>query len=136
MYSRRMSWLLVGIGTAILATGLPIGLSTRAETISSSNWQGNWSCNLDGRSAVLILATNGGRVAGRINDNNRGWVTLVQRNLDSNDPSSSRLDHLLPLLYNNTDHWMLMMHTWNSNYASGYTTWKGIPFGLQCRRSN
>lgn len=42
---------------------------------------------------------------------------------------------MLPVRYNNTDNWMLIMHTGDRNYVSGYTTWNGIPFGLQCRKS-
>ena len=136
MRKRKVHWMLLGVGMSILLTGLPLELDARAETISPSDWEGTWNCNLDGRPAVLIFEVNGSTVTGRINDSNRGWVTLVERDFDGSDPSSSRSDHLLPLLYNNTEHWLLMMHTWNSNYASGYTRWQGIPFGLQCQRSS
>lgn len=63
-------------------------------------------------------------------------MPIYERGFDSGDLASSWRDHMLPLLYNGTDKWMLIMHTWNHKYASGYTTWSGIPFGLQwCRRA-
>lgn len=112
------------------------------------DWTGRWNCNLDGRPAVLELnlanttvcngnicsTTFGTRIAGRISDNGGPWVGIEQRAFAAGDPPTARTDHMLPLRYNNTANWMLMMHTWNRNFASGYSTWNGIPFGLQCRR--
>ncbi|MBF2014710.1 MAG: hypothetical protein IGS23_05770 [Rivularia sp. T60_A2020_040] len=113
------------------------------------DWVGTWNCNLDGRRAVLELSlgntvtdngngtssvTVGTKIYGRISDNGGSWVNLEQRTLTSNDPSTRRRDHILPLKYNNRDNWLLMMHTFNRKYASGYTTWSGIPFGLQCQK--
>lgn len=118
-------------------------------TVILPDWAGRWSCNLDGRPAVIELnlantttcqgnicqTTIGTRIAGRISDNGGPWVPIEQRSFSSGDLASSRRDHMLPLRYNNTANWMLIMHTANRNYTSGYTTWNGIPFGLQCRRS-
>ena len=113
------------------------------------DWVGRWNCNLDGRAAVIEFklgndircngnvcsTTAGTKLVGRISDNGGEWKPLEQRNFTPSDPPTTRQDHLLPLRYNNTDNWMLMMHTWNRNFASGYTVWNGIPFGLQCRKS-
>ncbi len=114
------------------------------------DWVGRWNCDLDGRPATLELrlanttvcngdicrTTVGTRIAGWIGDNGGSWAPIEQRAFAAGDLSSSRRDHILPLRYNNTDNWMLIMHTWNRNFASGYTTWNGIPFGLQCQKSN
>ncbi|MBE9200036.1 MULTISPECIES: DUF6006 family protein [unclassified Nodularia (in: cyanobacteria)] len=113
------------------------------------DWAGKWRCNLDGRQAVLELGlgdtrickdglcttTAGTRIAGRVSDNGGPWVSIEQRAFAAGDPPSSRRDHILPLRYKNTDNWLLIMHTMNRNIASGYTSWNGIPFGLQCRKS-
>lgn len=118
-------------------------------TVILPDWEGRWNCNLDGRSAVIELnlanttickdgicqTTIGTRIAGRVSDNGGSWLPIEQRSFGSGDLASSRRDHMMPLLYNKQDKWMLIMHTFNRNYASGYTTWNGIPFGLQCRKS-
>lgn len=113
------------------------------------DWVGRWNCNLDGRKAVLELRlgntvrdngngtqtiTHGTKIYGRISDNGGRWVNIEQRKFTNNDPNTRRRDHILPLKYNNRDNWLLIMHTFNRKYASGYTTWSGIPFGLQCRK--
>ena len=106
--------------------------------VLKSDWEGKWDCNLDGRPAVVQFSYDSveNRVFGRISDNGEPWVDFGQRNLDKSDLRTSRRDHMLPLLYNSKVKWMLMMHTWNRNYASGYTYWEGIPFGLQCQRQS
>jgi len=149
---------LLGLSTLGFAAGcILLAQGANATTYGRRNptdvippdWVGRWNCNLDGRNALLELnladttvcsgnvcsTTAGTRIAGRISDNGGAWVPIEQRAFTGGDISSSRRDHMLPLRYNNRDNWMLMMHTWNRNFASGYTTWNGIPFGLQCRKS-
>lgn len=108
------------------------------------DWVGTWDCNLDGRATVMQLnlvpktvcngslcTTSGEQVAG-----NFGGVTITQRDYTSSDPVTTRGGHMLPLRYNNTDNWLIMMNTQNRSvsYASGYSTWQNTPFGLQCRK--
>ncbi len=155
---KRRVPILLGLG-AISVAAVCVSFNQGAEatiyvrpnpwTVILPDWAGRWNCNLDGRQAVLELnlanttvcqgnicsTTISTRIAGRISDNGRPWVPIEQRSFNSGDIASSRRDHMLPLRYNNTDNWMLIMHTGDRNYASGYTTWNGIPFGLQCRKS-
>jgi hypothetical protein len=115
-----------------------------------SDWAGFWECNLDGRPALLALGREnlyedlgGGigsicfdcTIGGEISDNGGSWIRVEKRSLTADDPPASVTDHLLPLLYNGQDHWLLMIHTWDRNFASGYTTWNGRPYGLQCRKT-
>lgn len=146
-----LSAIAVALGGVFLAKGADATLYVRKNPtdVILPDWVGKWNCNLDGRSAVIELGlanttvcngnicstTSGTRIAGRVSTNGGAWVPIEQRAFVSTDLPSSRLDHMLPLRYNKTDNWMLMMHTWDRNFASGYTTWSGIPFGLQCRKS-
>jgi hypothetical protein len=115
-----------------------------------SDWTGLWACNLDGRKALLSLGRmdlyqdlGGGisslcsdcTIGGEISDNGGPWRQVEKRSLTANDPPASVTDHLLPLLYNGEDHWLLVIHTWDRDYASGYTTWSGRPYGLQCQKT-
>ncbi|GAB4181543.1 MAG: hypothetical protein Fur006_16670 [Coleofasciculaceae cyanobacterium] len=117
-------------------------------TVILSDWQGTWNCNLDGRLAVLKLQLLEKRVfvdfvgstyselfvSGQFSDSGGAWKHVTQRSFNSGDLASSRRDHMLPLIYENRDNWMLIMHAGNRNYISGYTTWNGSVFGMQCRR--
>lgn len=120
--------------------------SSNSYTVS---WLGTWKCNLDGRSAIIRFKLEdnvvcrgnickkqiGTKLVGHISDNGGPWRRLERRRLDSNDPpASGAKDHILPLRYNGRDNWLLIMHTWNRKFASGYTTWRGKPYGLQCRK--
>lgn len=141
----------IATGCFLLAQGADATIYARRNPtdVIPPDWEGRWTCNLDGRPAVLELRladttvcegnvcrkTIGTRIAGRISDNGGAWIPIEQREFAPGDLSTSRRDHLLPLRYDKTDNWMLIMHTWNRNFASGYTTWNGIPFGLQCRKS-
>jgi hypothetical protein len=146
-------WIGVGLGIATLSLGWPSAQATlyarpTPTSVILPDWVGNWTCNLDGRPATMQLwlgntqtcngnvcsITVGTRIDGRISDNGGPWRSLGQRSFTSADPASSRRDHILPLRYNNTDNWLLIMHTFNRNFISGYTTWNRIPFGFQCRR--
>lgn len=140
----------VAVGAVFLAKEADATLYVRRSPtdIIPPDWVGKWNCNIDGRSAVLELSlvdtticeggvcrtTSGTGIAGRFSNNGGAWMPIEQRDFAPGDPSTSRRDHMLPLRYNNTDNWMLMIHTWNRNFASGYTTWNGIHFGLQCRK--
>lgn len=125
--------------------------SVHASSFSGpSDWTGFWECNLDGRPALLSLGREdlyrdlGGGISslchdctigGEISDNGGPWTRVEKRSLTNDDPPASVTDHLLPLLLNGQDHWLLMIHTWDRTYASGYTTWNGRPYGLQCRKT-
>ncbi len=155
--SMKMNKILTSVLLAITASSVILAPGVNATTYGRRNptdvilpdWAGKWNCNLDGRQAVLELnladtrvckngvctTTAGTRIAGRVSDNGGAWVSIEQRAFAAGDPQSSRRDHILPLRYKNTDNWLLIMHTMNRNIASGYTSWNGIPFGLQCRKS-
>ncbi|MEL7354362.1 MAG: DUF6006 family protein [Cyanobacteria bacterium P01_A01_bin.116] len=149
-------WLVAAI---IFATvlGIAFAHSVQAATyarptqtsVIPPDWVGTWDCNLDGREAVIRLGIDSrrgcdgdfctttpgaGPIAGNVSDGGGNWVPIRERSRNSNDLDTSRNDHTLPLRYNGTDDWMLIMHTWNRDFASGYTTWRGIPFGLQCSK--
>jgi hypothetical protein len=106
--------------------------------VLKSDWEGVWNCNLDGRQARVefIYDSSSKRVYGNVSDSNGPTLALGERKLNQFDLKSSRRDHMLPLRYNSEVNWMLMMHTWDRNYASGYTYWQGIPFGFQCKRES
>jgi hypothetical protein len=106
--------------------------------VLKSDWEGVWNCNLDGRPARVefIYDSGSNKVYGNVSDSNGPTVALGERKLNKLDLKSSRQDHRLPLLYNSKVNWMLMMHTWDRNYASGYTYWQDIPFGFQCKRES
>ena len=112
------------------------------------DWVGTWDCNLNGRSVVLKIdledetVCNGDlcgtipsiKLAGSVSDDGTSWQRLEKRDFSSNDPPTSRQDHLLPLQDNNQNQWFLIMHTENRDYLSGYITQNSVPFGLQCQR--
>jgi hypothetical protein len=137
-----LSYTLIGITTASYCLSIEPGVYAQTperqspQDVLKSDWDGTWDCNLDGRSAVVEFSyeSTEDRVFGRISDNGGEWIDFGERKLDGSDLRSSRRDHMLPLLYNGKVKWMLMMHTWERNYASGYTYWEGIPFGLQCHK--
>ena len=147
---------LIGLGAAAFCVSIvSFNQAAKAQlvrpnpwTVILSDWQGTWNCNLDGRSAVLKLQLLEKRVfvdfvgstyselfvSGQFSDSGGAWKHVTQRSFNSGDLASSRRDHMLPLIYENRDNWMLIMHTGNRNYISGYTTWNGSVFGMQCRR--
>jgi hypothetical protein len=110
------------------------------------DWEGTWKCNGDGRAFEITLkleqvincnggiCTNTGTyvVKGQAASGNGPAKTLEQSSFGASDPASTRKDHLLPLRFEDGNNWILMMHTWDRRYASGYTNWDNIPFGLQC----
>ncbi len=111
------------------------------------DWVGTWYCNLDGRGAQIIFdlrqehvcngdecVTGSYKLFGMISDSGGPWRSLNQRDYDSHDMLTSREDHLLPLKFEDENHWMLMMHTLDRNYVSGYTRWDNAPYGIQCSR--
>lgn len=132
----------LGIGTFIIC--LSIEQETYAQSpvrknstdVLKSDWEGTWKCNLDGRQATVEFTydPSSNRVYGNVSDSNGPTLPLGERKLNKFDLVSSRRDHMLPLRYNSEVNWMLMMHTWDRNYASGYTYWQGMPFGFQCKK--
>ncbi|AFZ13644.1 hypothetical protein Cri9333_2798 [Crinalium epipsammum PCC 9333] len=115
-----------------------------------SDWQGRWDCNLDGRQTTLDfklieqsfcqgnICQNAFKVTGQMIDGNTVVSELESREYGPGDPPTARLDHLLPMRFKSTEEWLpllLMMHTGNRNYASGFVRWNGIPYGLQCQRA-
>lgn len=119
------------------------------------DWVGTWDCNISGRRVIMQLreveigntkcegntckTAPGGiglKLAGRIGDSRGGMVRIEQRNFSSGDSPASQIAYhnALPLRYNKTDNWMLVMNPQNHNYANGYTTWRDRRYSLQCRK--
>jgi hypothetical protein len=129
----RLLPVLLGLSAINVAV---VGLSSiqKAEAqITPSHWVGTWNCNNDGRPIQVRFWTHYNLVIGQVG--NDAWA-LQQRNYDSSiDPATSRKDHVLPLsVPGSNTKWFLAMHTWNHNYASGFTRWEGTAFGLTCTR--
>lgn len=135
---------LIGIGILMYGFLFEQGVSAEtperqfAQEVLKSDWDGKWKCNLDGRTAEVEFSyeSTENRVFGYISDSGGEKKAFGERKLDNSDLLSSRRDHMLPLLYDGKVKWMLMMHTWDRSYASGYTYWEGIPFGLQCHKES
>ncbi|MGB7443949.1 MAG: hypothetical protein WA919_23035 [Coleofasciculaceae cyanobacterium] len=121
--------------TAINLVAITLPFTQKAEAITPSDWQGSWTCNFDGQQQPLQITfrQHYNLVIGQIGSN--AWA-LQQREFDSSsDPPTSRKDHVLPLLYRtNNEKWFLMLHTWNTNYASGFSRWRGSVYGMFCTR--
>ncbi len=114
------------------------------------DWQGKWDCNLDGRQTQLDLqlvedkfcegniCQNVFKIAGRMIEAQGSEVPIEQRDYGRGDIPTARLDHLLALNFKSSSGWLpmlLIMHTGNRQYASGYVRWNGIPYGIQCHKS-
>jgi hypothetical protein len=129
----RLLPVLLGLSAINVAV---VGLSSiqKAEALGPSDWVGTWNCNNDGQSTVQVTFwPSNGTVFGKIGND---WFALKPRSYSTSiDPPTSRKDHILPLSVpsNNTE-WFLAMHTWNTNYASGFSRWNKSVFGLTCTR--
>lgn len=114
-------------------------------------WLGRWMCNLDGRNSTLeffaldepnvscsgdICTSTSGNVtlAGVAIDASGSRKSLALRPLNAKDPKANNGTQILALSYNRTDDWLLLLHTWDKRYASGFTTWNGNIYGLQCKK--
>jgi hypothetical protein len=121
--------------TAINMAAIFVPFTQKAEAIAPSDWTGTWTCNFDGQPQPMPITfrTHYNLVIGQLDDN--AWA-LQQRSFDpSSDPATSRTDHVLPLLNTtNNEQWFLMLHTWNTNYASGFSRWQGSVYGIFCTR--
>ena len=121
--------------TAINLAAISVPFTQKAEAITPSNWAGTWTCNFDGQSQALRITfrLHYNLVIGQIGNN--AWA-LQQRSFNSSsDPATSRKDHVLPLRNTtNNEQWFLMLHTWNTKYASGFSRWQGSVYGMSCTR--
>ncbi len=125
-----------------------------AQSSNQPEWIGRWTCNLDGRPAILELSGNtdpntcwydeeacgflctligGTNVAGRFSDDGGPWKTIYTRPFYRDQGELKRYEHIIPLEVDK-EPWLLLMHTWDKNYMSGYTTWHDRVFGIQCNR--
>jgi len=123
------------------------------QSANRPDWSGKWNCNLDGRPAIIELTGNldpntcsvtdkgnlctligsGNNVAGRLSDNGGAWQTIYTRPFFPKQGEQPEYDHIIPLELNNQP-WLLLRHTWDQRYMSGYTIWEGRAFGIQCHR--
>ena len=130
-----------------------ISSNVKAQSANKPDWIGRWICNLDGRPAIIELTgnrdpntcfiTNGEtictlmgsttNVAGKLSDNGGAWQTIYTRPFFPKQGEQPEYDHIIPLELNNQP-WLLLRHTWDQRYMSGYTIWEGRAFGIQCHR--
>jgi len=82
---------------------------------------------------LCTLIGSGNNVAGRLSDNGGAWQTLSVRPFFRERGERREYDHIIPLELNNQP-WLLLRHTWDQRYMSGYTIWEGRAFGIQCHR--
>jgi hypothetical protein len=134
-------WLL---GLAIIPAGLVLVSSHATASQVASEWFfGLWDCNIDGRPARMqwrvvddpqttcngnvCSSTSGVKVVGRFSDNGGGWVPLEKR-------FSNRQKQELGIRYlgREQDNWYLKYDT-RTQVATGWTTWRGTRYPLQCR---
>lgn len=150
----KSGWI-TSIPLVCLISATLISIPTTAQSVNQAEWSGRWSCNLDGRPAVIELTGNrdpntclfdkqagefvctligtSTNVAGRLSDNGGSWQTIYTRPFYPERGELPKYNHVIPLRLNN-EPWLLLMHTWNKRYMSGYTTWRGRAFGIQCNR--
>jgi hypothetical protein len=134
----RSAWILAGRGCFISVSATLIFSAEMAQ--SAPEWSGGLTCNLDGRPAVLELegitslnwcwldkergymCTRAGElVAGRLSDNGGPWQPIETRPFYPDRGEKREYTHIIPLRLNN-EPWLLLMHTWDNRYMSGYTT--------------
>jgi hypothetical protein len=154
-------WLCALGGVVVVAICIVFGQQTQGTELNSDirrnptdiilpDWRGKWDCNLDGRQTTVEfrlvedtfcqgnICQNIFKITGRMIDTGGTETPLEPRDYGEGDPPTARLDHLLPLRFKSNEGWLpmlLMMHTGNREYASGYVRWNAIPFGIQCRKS-
>ncbi len=126
-----------------------------ATIIVPGGFHGTWNCNLDGRPAEIEFYSKDRRVChgsicsvivaadlvGRVSDNGGPWKYLRTRKLNGNDPRTKNKSHIQAFTFDNKEPWLLMLNTWRdrndyANYLTGYSTWHGTIFPIQCQRES
>jgi hypothetical protein len=128
------------ITLALLPLGLGMG-NSHASQVLSQWYFGKWDCSIDGRPSKMqwrvvddsqtscngdICSTSSGvKVVGRFSDNGTAWVPLTKRYLNGNNFG-------IRYLGKEQDNWFLKYQSSNKT-ATGYTTWRGNRYPLQCQ---
>lgn len=130
------------LGLAALAVGISALPSLGMASMVARDWYfGNWDCNIDGRPARMqwrvvddpqtscdgnvCSTTSGVKIVGRFSDNGSAWVPLAKQ-------QSNRSQISIRYLGREQDNWYLRYNS-SSRTATGWTTWRGNRYPLQCR---
>lgn len=136
---KKLQQILMGLAIFPLAFGYCGGDALASQAVSQ--WYfGKWNCTIDGRPAKMqwlviddpqtscsggvCSSSSGVKVIGRFSDNGSAWVPLSKRYLQGNEFG-------IRYLGQEQDNWMLR-YTPKSKIASGWTTWRGNRYPLQC----
>jgi hypothetical protein len=130
------------LSLAAVAVGVCALPSLGLASMVARDWYfGNWDCNIDGRAARMqwrvvddpqttcngdvCSTTSGVKVVGRFSDRGSAWVPLTKR-------WSNRSEIGIRYLGAEQDNWYLRFDR-NTRTATGWTTWRGNRYPLQCR---
>jgi len=131
------------LGVALVPLTVLLTVGTAHASMVVSEWYfGNWNCQIDGRLARMrwgvvndpqthcegniCSTTSGVKVAGSFSDNGSGWVPLAKR-------YSRGYDFGIRYQGAEPDNWFLRYDP-QFRTASGWTTWRGNRYPLQCRK--
>ncbi|MFM7887955.1 MAG: DUF6006 family protein [Pseudanabaena sp.] len=128
---------LVTISCSLALSFVASGLAS-ASMVVGKWWNGEWRCNIDGRSARMrwyvaddsqttcngetCSNTSGVRWAGKFSDNGSPWVSLT-------DPKEGNRGGLY-FRHADGNQWYLPKPT--GNRTKGWTTWNGQRYSLSC----
>lgn len=130
------------LGLAALTVGVSVFPSPGTASMVAREWYfGNWDCSIDGRPARMqwrvvddpqttctgnvCSTTSGVKVVGRFSDSGSAWVPLAKR-------WSNRAEIRIRYLGAEQDNWYLRYDR-SARTATGWTTWRGNRYPLQCR---
>lgn len=135
----KIANILIGFGLLPLVLG-GFGSSAQASQAVSQWYFGKWDCSIDGRAAKMqwlvvddpqtscrgdvCTSSSGVKVVGRFSDNGGAWVPLAKRYQNGNIFG-------IRYLGNEQDDWLLRYNP-STKTASGWTTWRGNKYPLQC----
>jgi Family of unknown function (DUF6006) len=129
------------MGLALLPLTFSYGGSEAIASQAVSQWYfGKWNCTIDGRPAKMqwlvvddsqtscsgkvCSSSSGVKVVGEFSDNGGAWVPLAKRYVQGNEFG-------IRYLGREQDNWLLRYNP-KSKVASGWTTWRGNRYPLQC----
>jgi hypothetical protein len=138
---KKIAKILMGLAVIPLTLGYLSG-GAQASQVATQWFFGNWDCSIDGRPAKMrwqvvndpqttcngntCSTTSGVKVVGSFSDNGGAWVPLGQRYVNGNEFG-------IRYLGAEQDDWMLRYNP-KKKVATGWTTWRGNKYPLQCTR--
>ncbi len=130
----------LGVVSLVLASAIGGAAPVSAGQVASGWWDGNWSCNIDGRPARMrwkvvndtqtvcgpdyCTSSYGAAWRGRFSDHGAAWVPLT-------DPQRSSSGGLY-FRHADGNRWFLKKPV--NSKTSGWTTWMGNRYPLSCWR--